>query len=295
MFYFRRVRRLFPALLAMLLVVSCVDVVTGDLSHIPSRVVPALLYFYNWIAVNVSIAGDPIGQTWSLSIEEQFYLLWPFVLLIALRSGSPELALRIAVIGAAIALVDRTVLFETNASISRIYLASDTNALPLMVGCALGLSLAQGKLPRFSLIAVAFAGVALIGVSADTIYGSGIDFLIVNPVAATAASALLIGWIVTRGGGGMLNWRASRALGRVSYSLYLWQTPVIVWAGTSLNAYPLLLRVLLLGGSALLLAVASYRLVEEPIRRLGAPSTPSTPTPYPVGGIVPAGTSEPVS
>ncbi|HVC03148.1 MAG TPA: acyltransferase [Candidatus Acidoferrales bacterium] len=279
MFYFRRVRRLFPALLALLIFVTCVDLSTGDIAHIAGRVVPALFYFYNWICVNIWVGGDPIGQTWSLSIEEQFYLLWPFVLLIALRRGGPELALRIAIIGAVAAFVDRGVLFGMHASISRIYFGSDTNALPLMVGCALGLALSQGKLPRVPLIATAFAGVALFGVSVDTAYGGGIDFLFINPVVATAASAVLIGWIVTSGGGGALNWRASRGLGRISYSLYLWQTPVIVWGGDALGGYPLAIRVAVLGGTALLFAVASYRLVEGPIRRLGTTSVPPRPAP----------------
>ena len=104
-------------------------------------------------------------------------------------------------------------------------------------------------------------------------------FLFINPVVATAASAVLIGWIVTSGGGGALNWRASRGLGRISYSLYLWQTPVIVWGSAEVGGYPLAVRVAVLGGTALLFAVASYRLVEGPIRRLGA--NPASPRPAP--------------
>jgi peptidoglycan/LPS O-acetylase OafA/YrhL len=278
-FYLRRVRRLFPALLALLVFVTCVDLFTGDLAHIAGRVVPALFYFYNWICVNVSVAGDPIGQTWSLSIEEQFYLVWPFALLIVLRRGSPELAMRVAMGGAAAALIDRIVLFEMHAPIARIYFASDTNVLPLMVGCALGLALCQGKVPRIPVLATACAGVALLGVCAETGYGGDAAFLLVNPVVTTAASAVLIAWVVTSGGGGALNWRAARGLGRVSYSLYLWQTPVIVWGSSELDRYPFPVRVAVLGGTALLFAVASYRLVEGPLRRLGTTAVPPRPAP----------------
>ena len=283
-FYFRRVRRLFPALLALLIVVACVDLFTGNLAHIAGRVVPAVFYFYNWICVNVSVAGDPIGQTWSLSIEEQFYLLWPFVLLIALRRGGLQLGMRLAVGGAVAALADRIVLFEMHAPIARIYFASDTNVLPLMVGCALALALAQGKLPRIPLVAAGCAAVSVFGISADTGYGGDVGFLLINPVVATAATAVLIGWMVTANGGGVFNWRVSRGLGRISYSLYLWQTPIIVWGSDELASYPLAVRVAVLGGTALLFAVASYRLVEGPIRRLGAGAAPPRPRPTLVAG-----------
>jgi peptidoglycan/LPS O-acetylase OafA/YrhL len=285
-FYLRRVRRLFPALVGLLAVVTCVDIVTGDVAHIGGRVVPALFYVYNWICVNTSVAGDPIGQTWSLSIEEQFYLLWPLVLLICLRLGGADLALRVAAIGAAAALLDRLVLVVIHAPTARIFFASDTNALPLMVGCALALALSQGRLPRLAPITMPYAGIAVFGVCALAAYGAGVDFTLVGPVLVTAAAAAFIARVVTAGAGagGAFNWRWARALGRVSYSLYLWQTPVIVWGALWLSGLPLAVRAPLLGGVSLACALVSYSCVEAPLRRLGTVSRPVAAIGQPVVG-----------
>jgi peptidoglycan/LPS O-acetylase OafA/YrhL len=283
-FYLRRVRRLFPALVGLLVVVSCVDLVTGDVAHIGGRVVPALVYVYNWICVNTSVAGDPIGQTWSLSIEEQFYLLWPLVLVICLRQGGPSLALRVATIGATAALLDRVILVAIHAPSARIFFASDTNALPLMVGCALALALGQGRSPRVPAIATPYAGIGVFGVCALVAYGAGADFTLVGPLVVTAAAAVIIARVVTADAGTALRWPPARALGRVSYSLYLWQTPVIVWGDIWLKGFPLVVRAPLLAGAALACAPVSYWCVEAPLRRLGTAPRASTPAPQPAVG-----------
>jgi peptidoglycan/LPS O-acetylase OafA/YrhL len=270
-FYFRRARRLFPALAALLAVVTAIDVISGDSAHIVGRVVPALLYVYNWICVGTPVTGDPIGQVWSLSIEEQFYLVWPMALLIALHYGGPKMAFRVAAVGAVASLVYRLVLVGlVHASTLRVYFASDTNAIALMVGCALALALRQGRVPRLPGVVSAYAGVAIFGICAGTAYGNGADFLLINPLLTTAATAVLIARVVTAGGGGAFNWRSSRGLGRVSYSLYLWQTPVILWGDIWLSSFPFIVRVPLLTAVSLACAVVSYRYVEAPIRRLGA-------------------------
>jgi peptidoglycan/LPS O-acetylase OafA/YrhL len=283
-FYLRRIRRLFPALVALLVIVTCIDLITGNVAHIGGRVVPALLYVYNWICVSTSVVGDPIGQTWSLSIEEQFYLLWPLVLLISLRRGGPAAALRVAWIGAAAALIDRLILVAFHAPTARIFFASDTNALPLMVGCALALALAQGRLPRVAAMATPYAGIAVFGVCALTAYGAGADFTLVGPLLVTVAAALFIARVVTAGAGGAFAWRWARSLGRVSYSLYLWQTPVIVWGDLWLNGSPLAVKAPLLAGASVLCALVSYRCIEAPLRRMGTLPRPSAAVARPVVG-----------
>lgn len=274
-FYFRRARRLFPALAVLLVVVTLIDLVSGDFAHIVGRVLPALFYVYNWVCTFTPVAGDPIGQVWSLSIEEQFYLVWPLALLIALHYGGQRLAFWVAVAGAAASLVDRVVLAAVlHVETLRLYFGSDTNAVALMVGCALALALCQGRVPRLPSVASVCAGIAILGICAGTAYGNGAAFLLLNPLVTTAATAVLIARVVTAGAGGAFKWRASRGLGRVSYSLYLWQTAVILWGGYWLGGAPFVVRFPVLAAVSLACAVVSYRYVEEPIRHLGAQRRP---------------------
>lgn len=274
-FYARRIKRLFPALLVLLIVVAAVDVFSSDIGHIVGHVIPALLYYYNWIPANMAVP-EPLAQTWSLSVEEQFYLLWPVLLLAALRHRGMRTAFWVAVILAAAALIDRALLVGVlHASTVRIYFGSDTNAFALMCGCGLALTLCQGRAPRVERIALISTGVAVAFLVA-TAFPNGADlFLLAGPVVVAIATTLLIARLVTAGGGGALTWRPVRGLGRISYSLYLWQTPVIVWGDVWLGSTPLLVRVTLLTSLSLACAHASYRYVEAPLRNLGrAPSPP---------------------
>ncbi len=274
-FYVRRIKRLFPALLVLLIVVAAVDLFHHDIGHIAGHVLPALLYYYNWIPANMAVP-EPLAQTWSLSVEEQFYLLWPVLLLAALRHRGMRPAFWIAVIVAAAALIDRALLVGVlHASTVRIYFGSDTNAFALMCGCGLALALCQGRVPRIERIALTCTGVTVVFLVA-TAFPNGADtFLVGGPVVVAIATTLLIARLITTGGGGALTWRPVRGLGRISYSLYLWQTPVIVWGDVWLGSTPLLIRITLLTNLSLACAYASYRYVEAPLRNLGrAPSPP---------------------
>ena len=275
LFYARRIKRLFPALLVLLIVVAAVDLFNRDTGHIVSHVAPALLYYYNWIPANMAVP-DPLAQMWSLSVEEQFYLLWPVLLLATLRHRGIQWAFCVAAIVAAAALIDRGLLVDVlHSSIVRIYFGSDANAFALMAGCGLALALCLGRVPRVERSALACICVAVAFIVA-TASPNGADlFLLLGPVIVTVATALLIARLVTVGGGGVLTWRPMRGLGRISYSLYLWQTPVIVWGNVWLGSTPLVVRVALLTSLSLACACVSYRYVEAPLRDLGRTTSPS--------------------
>jgi len=299
-FYLRRARRLLPALWLLLLVVSAaaVLVVREEIPELRGDVPAALLYVSNWwyIASDASyfeFTGRPplLQHLWSLAVEEQFYLLWPAVVVAAMAVGRRRVR-RVAV---AVALLS-TAAMATLAVLgdmpvpndpSRVYYGTDTHAMGLLVGAALAtlwapwrrwsverswLSPAAGR-RRGWVGVVDLVGLAcLVGVVAAFVrvgefdaglYRGGflvLALLTAGLVAALAHPAGLLGRAMAV--------QPLRYLGERSYGIYLWHWPVFLLtrpgAELGLDGWPAaLLRVAL----TLLLAELSYRFVELPIRR----------------------------
>ena len=245
-FYLRRARRLLPALILWLGVLILTGVVTvGEALH-------PLLYAANWSAATGNLAA-PLGHTWSLAVEEQFYLMWPAVLLVARR----PVWLVVAVIAGASAA---SLLAPTHT-----LLAEFGRFGPIAWGCLLGLGVVP-RLPR-PVVAAAVTAIACLVVlppgDADSASRAG-------PVLGAAAFAVLS--VLVRRDTGPLAMRPLMAVGRISYGLYLWHYPF------ALAIWPLLDdgvdRVGDLGwtgaaiGATFACAVASWFLVE---RRFLAP------------------------
>ena len=155
-FWLARARRLLPALVVLLIVVMAWVTVIGP--HQPSdfrqSAGSALFYFQNWWLIFHDVSyftqfasPEPLNHLWSLSVEEQFYIFWPFLLLIGLklvpevRAGSqirPRLAL--VTLGAAlVSVVLMAVLYRSNLDPSRVYYGTDTRAQELLIGAALAM------------------------------------------------------------------------------------------------------------------------------------------------------------
>ena len=262
----------------------------GALPSLRGDVAATLLYFANWhfvsTAANYFAAGatpSPLGHTWSLAIEEQFYLVWPLVLVVVLRMARP--VRRLAVLCAAGALASATwmaVLYRQGASVSRLYYGTDTHAEPLLVGALLAAVLFSAAQRRGSWTGTHHArttrlagraGVgALVGLLVLAHWLSGADALTYEGgySLVSIAAALLIWSVVVAPSGAVaavLTRRPVRWLGRVSYGVYLWHYPVFVLvlthASTGLSTWPLFAARLAL---TLSLASLSYYLVESPIR-----------------------------
>ncbi|MFI5956674.1 acyltransferase family protein [Cryptosporangium sp. NPDC051539] len=290
-FWGRRARRLLPALLAMVTAVTgCAHWLVAPEEQLPLRgdALAALSYVANWRMLDrgdgyavLTASPSPLQHTWSLALEEQFYLLWPLIAGAALIRWRGRGLLLGTLAAAAASATAMALLHVPGAEPDRAYYGSDTRAFGLLVGCALALVLsAQRYRPvhaaprRWSpsvLIALGTLAAALLLLddAGPALYRGGL-------VAVVLAVAVVIGAAERRPDGplaAVLSAGPLPALGRVSYELYLWHWPVFLALDaerTGLSGVPLLAARCALTG---VLAVATYRLLSRPVRARRWPRT----------------------
>jgi peptidoglycan/LPS O-acetylase OafA/YrhL len=245
-FYARRVRRLLPALAFFLPIVSVFLLAIGQ-----SLLPVALTVGY---ASNIAAAAGAnlawLGHTWTLSMEEQFYFAWPFLLPFVVRRR-PVLVLTLA---AAASVALRTGLWLNGASVPRIYYGPDVRVEAILIGCALAFI----TLPTRHLRPAAAISAGLLVVGCVVCTENRLVWLL-TPIAV--ASAVLIGWAI-HDEPRFLATRPLVGLGKISYGLYLWQLPVaLVVNATDL---PLGVRLGLLLTFSVGMATLSWYLIERP-------------------------------
>ncbi|HEX3697497.1 MAG TPA: acyltransferase [Polyangia bacterium] len=263
-FYLRRVFRIFPAAYTYIAAMLIADAV-GAIVLLPGDVLSASLFVANYHAPMSWF----VGHVWSLSVEEQFYFFWPLTLVLL----GPR---RATMVGAAIIVVSpflRLACVHVPALRSYVHLSFPTVADALLAGCLVALLRpALDESPRYLrwLRSPWFFVVPLAGAAA---FVNGLDEarfgVTLGPTILNAAIVLsmerLRRW-PQQGPAWLLNRSPVRALGRISYSLYLWQEPFLNPHGgpTWFTRYPLNLVL------ALAAALLSYNLIEQPFLRLRA-------------------------
>ena len=290
-FWLGRARRLLPALFLMLLVVLAWVTIFGPAQPDQFRkaVVSAIFYVNNWqqIAANVSYFArfapeQPLNHLWSLSVEEQFYIFWPFILLIGVkvirdRQGNglrPNLALATLAL-AIVSSILMVVLYHPSLDPSRVYYGTDTRAAGLLFGAALAMVWPSRRLSkkitfqaRRNLDIVGCVGLLIIAIMiwrtgefSQFLYRGGFVVLslatvmVLMPLAHPACRL-----------GNVIGCKPLRWIGVRSYGIYLWQTPVIVLTSPQGPHGQSLLRDVLQVAAIFGIAALSWKFVEEPIR-----------------------------
>ena len=292
-FWGRRARRLLPALLLLLLALAVYAATLAepaDRARLRTDGLSALLYVANW---HFAFSGQgyfaafetqsPMLHLWSLSVEEQFYLIWPFLvaaLFLVVRNGR-RAVVAAAILGTAASTATLVILNARHGDPSRLYYGTDTRAFTLLIGAGLAAMLASGGRKRrrvwlssrharwvwalAGLAGAAGMGWAFARVDGQTpvLYQGG--FLLFELAAAVVLASVLLAPRAPLAR--LLAVVPLVAIGRLSYGLYLWHWPlfgVLTAQRTGLQGAALLgMRF----AATFAVATASYFLVEKPIRR----------------------------
>jgi peptidoglycan/LPS O-acetylase OafA/YrhL len=319
-FWGRRARRLLPALLLMIVVV--VGFVATQSSGLPidwgelrGQALATVFYVANWHLLfahqsyfDQYAVQSPLQHTWSLGIEEQFYIVWPIVILGMLKLVSRarrrvswrKAGLFLTVGGFFLSAAWMFYLKQNGASVNRLYYGTDTRAFDLLAGAALAMMVVgraqparstRRRLHVASMLAIpvlAYCWIAGGVTAASTPNAEPRPWMFQGGLAVCAIAAAVVMADVRCADPGLLGRalavRPLRYIGRISYGLYLWHWPVIVEitsarihvSGLGLTAVRIAIT--------LVISILSFHLVEQPIRR----GFSRTPIKWPRVALAPA-------
>ena len=283
-FWKRRARRLLPALLVVIAVAAVAERARGRIDGPAGGridVLGALTYTTNWLRLRSGAGywanfGGPslLDHTWSLAIEEQFYVIWPLVVIVLLRAvkrrGARVLTLATLT---AVAAAWSIIAFNRSLDASRVYMGTDTRAVALLAGATVA-ALYAWRTVRSTLLnqALAVAATGFLVSSFVTLSGTALRTYHGGLLACSIAAALVIGAaamarppLLAR----PLTWAPLRYLGERSYGIYLWHWPIMVGFGVAKAPLSPTWRRLVAIALSLAAAELSYRVVEQPIRVRG--------------------------
>lgn len=268
-FYRRRAFRLFPALVVFLGAMLLAWRFIGSGAATPLDVLLASSYVGNWFSAS-GMALHGVTHTWSLAVEEQFYIAWPIVvILLSRRQALRSTLLWVAGLGAVASATTRYLEWDGGRGGVWVYFATEAHADALLIGCLVAAWLHFGAdrsaAPRIATLAV----VAMV----PLFFSTGMARAVLLPTVVPLIAAVLLISVVRGNYSGWLTTPWLVYLGRRSYALYLWNFPLL-WIGPTLLPTPRGVSTVLMLGASWGLTCLSWRFVERPFlaRRHGHPA-----------------------
>jgi peptidoglycan/LPS O-acetylase OafA/YrhL len=281
-FYARRARRILPA--AVVVILATLTASWAWLSPLRLHAITRDAIFsaisgINWrLAVQgtdyfqSSAPPSPFQHYWSLAVEEQFYVIWPLLLVVSALVFGRLIGRQRAIVGSLVLVVAVSCYLSitvTATSAPWAYFGSHTRAWELGIGALIAVSAGSwSRLPSAAAAVLSWLGVVMIGIAAwrfndDTPYPGSAALLPVLGAAMVIAAGCAAS---NRGAEILLKLAPMQFGGRVSYSWYLWHWPVLIIAPEVIGHKLTVTESLLAIGLSLVLATLTFRLVEQPIR-----------------------------
>jgi peptidoglycan/LPS O-acetylase OafA/YrhL len=289
-FYLRRARRLLPALFTMLAAVTLLTWIFArdELHRLRGDVVAALTYCTNWTQIfwgrsYFDQLGRPslLQHLWSLAVEEQFYVIWPLLLVVLLTARQRWLVLAVPSGLAVLSLVLMASMYHVGQDTSRVYYGTDTHIAPMLIGATLAIVLGlrrqaggaretrNGRLSADVLALVGFLVLAwsVVEVSSYSpgLYRGGYLFISLASAALIYAAGRR-GTVTAR----LFGWEPLVWIGQRSYAIYLWHWPILKLSRPGIDIHwPTWIVITLQVALTLIASDLSYRYIERPIRSRG--------------------------
>ncbi|CAM4237253.1 acyltransferase family protein [Bacillus paramycoides] len=286
-FWLSRARRLLPGMIVMLVITLAWITIfhSSLLEKMRGDSLAALFYVSNWWYIYHKLSYfdnfnqlSPLNHFWSLAVEEQFYVVWPFIISLGFYYIKKQSRMILLIcLGAAASALAMAILYEPGADPSRIYYGTDTRAFSLLIGAALALlwpsnRLANKIIPKARLILDVVGGTALIIILAMFWKTNQYDPFLYKGgmVLLSIATALLVANLAHPASriAQFLRFKPLRWIGVRSYGIYLWHYPILTLTTPKVNAGDFSpIRAILQFLLIIMIAQISWKYIEKPIRQ----------------------------
>lgn len=293
-FYRRRVLRLFPGLFSMILLTCLYGWITGNLSNLEifRNAIPSLLYVSNWSRALGFGYPQFLGHTWSLAIEEQYYLLCPLFLSL-LYLLSRKITLQVLVIVAILLLIiqHRIALIELSVSIDRLYNGLDCRLDAILVGTIPAIFQVDRPQKKSVLMVSHIVSLLWLPAMAGLVYLFAIyrmedKFMYYFGFSMAAVCSMIIIWAVEENTPlkRLLSIKPLPYLGKLSYSIYLWHYPIFYFLRQDYGLSHL--STMMIGiPFCLILSIATHELIEKQFLKFRHIDSPSSFLKYAPAGL----------